>query len=190
MSTFLEDGPLTIKTEYIYAISKKLNPTGTIPLVYISNVLKYMVENLKNSRPEGWVKLFNTRTAEEILKSGFVTGCTDSALVFCTLMRAGGYATKYIEVISKRWLGLDLNDTIEPIKGHAFAEVLLADTTLFIDPDSKKICLDPSREWQYFEIFGTGLDPHEFGLTSFSALKPIFYNFREMKQKAGNITHN
>ncbi|MBU0534743.1 transglutaminase domain-containing protein [Patescibacteria group bacterium] len=187
MITFLEDGHLTIKTEYICNIAKKLKPKGTKPIEYIAYVLGYMVKNLNKKRPEDWIKLFHTRTAEEILKSGFVTGCTDSTIVFCTLMRAEGYSTRYLETISKRWLDLDPNGTKEPIKGHAFAEVVLEDNTIFVDPDSKKICLDPNREWELFELFGTGLDPHDFGLTSFATLKQIFYDYREKKQNAKRV---
>jgi len=185
--TFLEDGHLTIKTEYICNIAKKLNPKGTKPIEYIACALRYMVESLNKERPEGWIKLFHTRTAEEILKSGFITGCTDSTIVFCTFMRAAGYPTKYLETISKRWLSLDPNDTKEPIKGHAFAEVVLEGNKIFVDPDSKKICLDPDREWELFELFGTGLDPHDFGLTSFTTLKQIFYDYREKKQNTVKV---
>lgn len=184
MITFLENGHLAVKTKYICGIAKGLNPKETRPIEYIANVLKYMAENLNKERPEGWIKFFHTRTAEEVLKSGFVTGCTDSAIVFCTFMRAEGYPTRYLETISKRWLGLDPSDTKEPIRGHAFAEVVLKGGTLFVDPDSKKICLDPNREWELFELFSIGLDPHDFGLTSFAALKQTFYDYREKKQNA------
>jgi len=151
------------------------------PLNYIIDVLDFMMDNLGKSRPEEWVEMFRKRGAEEIIKSGFTTGCTDSAIVFCTLVRAAGYPTKYIEVISKRWLDSKENEK-KPIKGHVFAEVMVnKDRWILIDPDSKKICIDSGREWEIFEIYDVGLDSHDFGLTSFAELKKKFFEYREKR---------
>ena len=49
--------------------------------------------------------IFRKRTDSQILEDGFVTGCIDSALAFITLARASGIPAKYVETISKKWVG-------------------------------------------------------------------------------------
>ena len=69
------------------------------------------------------------------------------------------------------------------IRGHAFAEVEINGDWVLVDPDTRRISFNPSKEWDYFEIFGIGLDPHDFGSTSFGEMKRIFLAHRESYNK-------
>lgn len=176
--TFLEDGSLTVKTEYIQNIANKLkcNTIGG-DYEFVINVFKYLNEKLPFDRKENWTSLFNTRTAEEILKSGFNTGCTDVAIVFVAIMRSAGYPAKYIETISKQWLK-DYENSNSKIQGHVFTEVLIENEWVLIDPDSRRILCNKTNEFEHYVVYEQGLDPHELGITDFETMKKLFCDFR------------
>ncbi len=136
-----------------------------------------MHKNLRlESNPEIKNKVFRKRTAQEIIKDGFVTGCTDWALVFIVLTRAKNIPTKYIETIRRRWLDEGKDNEIE---GHIFAEVYLNDKWYIIDPDQAVI-----RGWyDRWVIYKKGLDSWDIGIHNFDELKEQFLKFRDEYRK-------
>ncbi|MCG2808986.1 MAG: transglutaminase-like domain-containing protein, partial [Candidatus Portnoybacteria bacterium] len=69
-------------------------------------ILEWIHNNFENinDNTEKKMKLFRKRTADEIIKSKKLTGCTDYAIVFIALARAKKIPTKYVEAIKKTWL--------------------------------------------------------------------------------------
>lgn len=65
-------------------------------------------------------KLMDTRTADEILRDGTATGCTDKANVFAAIARAAGIPTMVIETLDVTWLNTEGEGRI---KGHAMVKL-------------------------------------------------------------------
>ncbi len=121
--TFLEEGEYTKKTDVVEKITKEitkeLKPTETKEtlLQEISNYVK----DLKYVGHKS--EIFRKRTASEILESGLVTGCTDTALCFIVLARTLGIPTRYVETFNKEWLE-DVKKDLNNIQAHVFVDIL------------------------------------------------------------------
>ena len=128
-------------------------------------------------------KLFRKRTASEIIKQGFVTGCTDSDLVFITLARACGIPTKYVETINKSWL----QKGGRSIQGHQYAQIYDDQNKkwLWVDPMGSRVNIH-SPESEGNVIFKIGLDSWDIGIHNFSELKEEFDRFRSEWLKKQN----
>lgn len=139
----------------------------------IFEVLEWVHKNCKPENDPAYKKEhFRTRTAEEIIESKKLTGCTDYALVFIVLMRASGYETEYAEVIEDRWL----EQGGEDIRGHVFAEVNIDGKTYIVDPQGACI-----KAWygKRYVIFAKGKDSWDIGIKDFKDLREKFEKFRE-----------
>src|SRR3989338_3496155 len=107
-------------------------------------------------------EVWRKRTASQIIEDRFVTGCTDSALVFVTLARIKGIPAAYVESIEEHFLQ---NPEIGDIQGHIFVDVYSERGLVSYNPGhgitdkQRKIYLwspkDPDR--RYTEI-ARGLD--------------------------------
>jgi hypothetical protein len=129
--------------------------------------------NLKETKvAEEKNKLFRQRTAEEIIKSGMVTGCTDWALAFIILARANNLPTKYVEAIRNKWLETGTGDYIE---GHVFAECFIGGKWYIVDPQEGDI----KTAYRRFKIFKKGIDSWDIGIRNFDDLKRQFLEFRK-----------
>jgi len=173
---FLKEGKQTKITENILNITSEF--TGE-DFDLITQILKWIHKNLKpNSNKEIKEKVFRKRTADQIIKDGFTTGCTDIALVFIVLTRAKKISTKYIEAIRRKWMETGDEDSIE---GHVFAEVFLNGKWYIIDPTEACLKFWYDR-WIIYEV---GLDSWDIGIHSFQELKQKFLEFRKqtLKQK-------
>jgi hypothetical protein len=112
------------QTEMGDSIKKIANLLVGNNLRLVRNGLIWVKENLRMKDSEDKNQLFRRRTAEEITKSQFITGCTDAALVFISLMRARKIPAVFVETIDKKWLE---GKNEFPIYGHVYAEVFLDD---------------------------------------------------------------
>ncbi len=139
----------------------------------ISEILDWIFNNFKNieNDKEEKMKLFRKRTADEVIESREVTGCTDYAIVFIALARAKGIPTKYVEAIRKRWLDIGEDNHIE---GHVFVECLINDKWYIIDPQEGTIRSDYRR----YVIYKKGLDSWSIGIKDFNDLKEKFLEFK------------
>ncbi len=115
---------------------------------------------------------FNTRSAEEIIDSGYATGCTDYAIVMCAFLRYLKIPYSYVEVLEKRWLNAPVEE--KRVMGHAFIRI----ENLLVDPQRKIIYHDPEFILSKYEVFGEGQEPHELGLTDFQTNIQKYFDFK------------
>lgn len=87
--------------------------------------------------------VFRKRTGGQIIKDGYVTGCTDLALAFVTLARASGISAKYVETIDKSWLETGGNS----IQGHIYSQIFDDEQNkwIWVDPMGDKVDTPPNR---------------------------------------------
>ncbi|MDP1710327.1 MAG: transglutaminase domain-containing protein [candidate division WWE3 bacterium] len=174
---YLKHGEQTKPLDEVIEISKSIPGDG---FDFVIGVMGWLDKNLKveRNRPD-WNRLFNRRTASQIIEDGFATGCTDVALAFVALCRAKSIPTKYVEVIGKDWLGDQSGKG--KIHGHTFAEIRLKNKWYVVDPD-QKVIYATGNPYRFFEIFGTGLDTWDVGLHSFEELRDKFLEFKKNRE--------
>lgn len=119
--------------------------------------------------------IFRKRTGSQIIKDGYDTGCTDSALAFITLARASGIPTKYIETINEKWL----EEGGTSIAGHIYSQVYDKENEVWrwVDPMGRK--MDTSPEADSRVVFKEGLDSWDIGIRDYESLKELFNEFRK-----------
>jgi predicted transglutaminase-like protease len=170
IDNYLKNGSQTEPSENIRNTAVNFKSVG---LNLIFEILEWLKKNLKETKStEEKNKLFRRRTAEEIIRSGMVTGCTDYALAFIALTRAKGIPTKYVEAIRNRWLDVGDEGFIE---GHVFAECFINGKWYVIDPQEGDI----KTGYQRFRVFKKGLDSWDIGIKSFDDLKKHFLEFKK-----------
>lgn len=176
---FLKEGKQAAITPKIKEVAVSINGEG---LTFVANVLEWMDEHLQ--RQKYTQKLFRKRTADEIIKSGFSTGCTDDALVFIALTRAGRLPAKYVEAIETKWLEKDG----EKIAGHVFAEIFVNNKWYLVDPARREISVKPVPDKNRYMVFAKGLDSWDIGIKSYKDLKEKFLNYRQkyLRKKKSN----
>jgi hypothetical protein len=168
---YLNEGKQTKITEAIEGISNNIEGSN---IEYIFNVLVWMRNTLKTI-PEDIEKnsVFRKRTADEIMRDGYASGCTDYALVFIALSRAKGIPAKYVEAIKCNWLE---DPNARTIGGHIFVECLLNDKWVQVDPQRGTI--HAKTNYNGFEIFDEGLDSWDIGISDFDSLKQRFEDYK------------
>lgn len=166
---FLKQGEQTQITDDISKIASGFSEEG---LDLVVKIIKWIRKNLKsNSDKKVKDKVFRQRTADQIIKDGYTTGCTDIGLVFIALARAKNIPTKYVETIRRKWMESEDEDFIE---GHIFAEVFFNDKWYIIDPT--EACL---KFWyDRWIVFAEGLDSWDIGIRNYQELKEKFIEFR------------
>ena len=170
MKNYLKDTKQIVITDDIKNIADNFRQKNLDLILEILDWVFNNFENTENDKEEK-MKLFRKRTADEIIKSGKVTGCTDYAIVFIALARAKGIPTKYIEAIRKRWL--DIGDE-NHIEGHVFTECQINDKWYITDPQQGVIRTD----YRNYAIYKKGLDSWNIGIRSFDDLKEKFIDFK------------
>lgn len=170
IDTFLKEGEQTKITDNIFKIASEFTEAGFDLIIQIT---KWIHKNLKPSHDKDLkAEVFRKRTAEQIIKDGFTTGCTDVALVFIALARAKKIPTKYVEAIRRKWIE---GGNEEFIEGHVFAEVWLNNRWHIIDPT--EACL---KFWyDRWLIFARGLDSWDIGIHGMDELRKKFLDFRQ-----------
>jgi hypothetical protein len=115
--TFLEEGKYTARANLVRNISEELKQSTRT----LWDAVSRYIANLKQDNSDKG-DVFRKRTASEILESGYVTGCTDTALAFIVLARELGIPTKYVETFDEQ----GLQDTnAKRIQGHIFVDILV-----------------------------------------------------------------
>lgn len=169
---YKDEGQQTKITEYISSIVKNFKKAG---IASVLEILSWIHKNIKEKQlpPEEKSKIFRKRTADEIIRSGFATGCTDFGLVFITLLRARGIPAKYVEAIETEWLEKGGDSSIH---GHVFSEVYFNGEWFIVDPQAALI-----KAWygKRYVIYAAGLDSWDIGIANFEDLKNKFSEFRD-----------
>lgn len=80
------------------------------------------------------------REAKEIWESGLSTGCTDYALVFCTLARQLNIPTTILHTAEYNWVKrLQNHEDCQMHYGHTFCECFFEGKWILVDPTCNKI---------------------------------------------------
>ena len=125
--TFLEEGEFTQRDEGIVAIADQLRNLGSCLWGAVSRRVAKLVRDDSNKDTE-----YRKRTGSQILKSGYVTGCTDSALAFIVLARELGLSTAFVEAYEKEWL----ENPVGHIRGHVYTDLKIGENWNAYDPIS------------------------------------------------------
>lgn len=81
-----------------------------------------------------------SRTAKEIWESGFITGCTDIALVFACFARQLGYPATLLHTAEENWLKrLQTGQDYTMHYGHTFCEVFYQGRWILVDPMKNEV---------------------------------------------------
>lgn len=177
---YLQEGPLTQITPYIKAIAEKINEEG---IYVVFEIFEYLKGNLpfnrhiQSNQHDKFLEWHQRRTAEEILKSGFSISCADDGVVFCTLARAKGIPTKFIQCV-------DLRSYLRPSQkkgpnGHVLCQLLVKDKLYIVDPQAKRLTQynDSSDKGRMYSTRGVdyktaieGLDNQDAGVSNHQEL--------------------
>ena len=89
MEEFLKSGKQTGVTDKIKDIANSVEGDG---FEFLIKLLRWINKSIKYPTPEGIEKndIFRARTADQIIKDGFATGCSDFALIYIAIARAKG----------------------------------------------------------------------------------------------------
>jgi len=162
-----------IQTEITQNIKDIVSGFKTIGLDRIFEVLVWIHKNLKLALNEEYKKeYFRTRTSEEIIESKKLTGCTDYALAFLSLIRASGFEAQYVEAIENKWL----EEEDVRISGHVFVEVKIGEHWYIVDPQGAAI-----KAWygKRYSIYAKGRDSWDIGIVDFKTLQRKFCAFKK-----------
>lgn len=168
---YLTEGKLTNFDKNVKSVLVDINSQG---YEFVLNALQWVKNNLRED-DSNKTELFRKRTAGEIIKSGFHTGCSDRALVFITLARAKGIPTILIDTIMLDYFNQDNPDNLI---GHVFAKVYISNTWYIVDPTAGSISINHHPGLRRYLVFAEGID-FEDGKMLSGSLKPIFKQARK-----------
>ena len=172
---YLKEGEQTKFSPQIRKIGEKIKSEAGNFEEQVRRICDF-VKALKYNK-EGKMKIFRKRTADEIISSGFVTGCTDAALVFIVIARSMGIPTKYIETINSTFFTGNEKERAN-YSGHVYAGVLEKGKGLMRVVDVKKKDMNANPEKDGRVVYGEGLDSWDLGITDFETLKNKFDEYR------------
>jgi hypothetical protein len=167
ITRFLQSGTQTQITPEIQKISADFQGETIEKARQITSFLVRLPQTKFNE------EVFRKRTAAQILTDNYVTGCTDSALVFVALARASGLPAKYVETIDRSWLEKGGSS----IGGHIYGQVFddKEKRWIWVDPMGGQVDIPvPSERVVYKE----GLDSWDIGIKDFDSLQKLFDKFR------------
>jgi transglutaminase-like putative cysteine protease len=168
ITTYPESGMQTEITPEIIAIAQRCEGT-------VQEKVHHIMQFLRTLKYETDTKdeVFRKRTASQIIADGYVTGCTDDALVFIALARASGIPTTYIETVDLDWL----TEGGRPIRGHVYARVEDGDEQRIVDPSARNEHADLEQDGRV--VIAEGLDSWDIGASDFETLAHMQDRFRE-----------
>ncbi len=161
---YLGEGKFTCKGDACIAAANKI--TGEYRIMEIN---KY-IESLETKKKRWWRK---RRTADKIIRDGFVTDSVDQALVFVTLARMEKFPTAYVETVSEDFLEdpdsrvLDRRVFVDIYQLHQWVpcdpvhgRVSKKEKTYFSEPDNKRY-IEIGRGLDFSEIHVNGIHVDE-----------------------------
>lgn len=120
---FLEETEFTEVTPKVQIIVSRFNedrPWRDASMYMKGMETEYNIRGLKRQR-----------SCKEILKSGFLTGCSDRAIVFRTFMLALGIPCRIVDTLEEDWVNVAFEGVI---RGHVFVEFFYKDRWIVYDP--------------------------------------------------------
>lgn len=172
-SRWLKEGEQTKATTRVLKIAKKFKGKDIDSVVQI---LEWIQDNIKKTKSKNVIKILRRRTADQIIKDGFSTGCGDYTLVFVALARAKKIPTKYVEAMSMKW------KKGQSLQGHTWAEVFVDNKWIVVDPTIVSIHFRRKGKIlssiSGYRIFDKGLDAWDLGIKNFNNLKERFMKYK------------
>jgi hypothetical protein len=168
LKKYLSSGLQTQVTPEINKIASEISGTVLEKAQNILNSGSSLVKFQDCNKEE----VFRKRTASQILQDGYITGCTDAALLFITLARASGIPAKDVETIDKEWL----KNGGDQIGGHIYSQIYDESRGwVWVDPMRRKIDSPPENR----VVFKEGLDSWDIGINDSDSLNTKFEEFRK-----------
>jgi len=160
-------------------ITKLETSTKSKELTAIANILTMLNKlNLKLNK-EHFRELYNKRSPEEIMESGFVTGCTDRAILFVELAQRLGIKDIYfVETLHKKWVEAPIVEN-EAVYGHVFVFV----GPYLVDPSKAIIYVNNKLVLQDWVFVGKKRKLAEFGFNDADTLVAGCRKFKEDYKK-------
>lgn len=176
---FLQQGKQTKITSKIQEIADSIEGEG---VNYIFNLLEWVHNNIAYKRgklPKGieFNDIFRQRTADQIIREGYSSGCTDFALAFIAITRAKGIPTKYVECINKSYFNGDL----QRVAGHVFVECLIAGKWRTVDPTAGSLFIN--KNYSKYVVYEKGLDSWDLGIKDLETMREKFIPFAKEYNK-------
>lgn len=163
-SIWLKEGKQTKMTPEIRKIADKFKGNE---FEKIKQILEWMDKNLNSEKDHSKVlKIFATRTADQLIKEKNQTGCHDTAMILVTFLRAVGIPARYLFGISK---------TMTSRGGHCIVEAYTGNKWILIDPSYFQLNLKPERSHFYkeYHIIKKGLDSWGCGIKTHADWKKV-----------------
>ena len=155
ISHWLKEGEQSKITPRIKKIVRKFKGDN---LEEIFQILDWIDKNISSEDDRKKVlKIFASRTTDQLIKEKNDTGCHDTTLLAVTFLRALNIPTKYVLGIDKKL----------PSKGgHCVAEAYIGGIWILIDPTFFQLNLIPERSLFYKEnyVVKKGLDSWDCGI--------------------------
>jgi len=82
------------------------------------------------------------RTAETILESGQVGGCSDVGLAFAYLCQQSGIRAHLVDSINREWI----REPTKTVRGHVYCMVLGQQGWVAVDPTTGRIGVNPIQD--------------------------------------------
>lgn len=119
---YLGEGTLTKQTELIRFIAKRI--IGSTDEEKVRNMIAFLNSEVPIKKANDG-RIFQ-KTAEEILNSRQRTGCSDSAILFCTMARAMGIPAMMVVTFDKDWReNVVKGKNVDKTVGHFYSAVYL-----------------------------------------------------------------
>jgi len=170
--------------EAVEEITKIEAGTDAKTLTTIVSILTVLNKlNLKLEKAH-FKDLYSKRSPEEIIESGFATGCTDQAILLVELaQRLGVKDTYFVETLHRKWIESPaLQD--EAVYGHVFVFV----GPYLVDPSRAIIYVDDKFILQDWVFVGKKRKLAEFGFNNADTLVAGCRKFKEDYKKSKNYT--
>jgi hypothetical protein len=170
ISKYLEAGKQTQITPKMENIAKRISGSTLEKTQKILGMMSQLRTEPSNSQ------IFRKRTADQIIKDRFVTGCTDNVVAFVAAERACGVPAKYVETVDKIWL----ENGGENITGHQYAQIYDAENNqwIWVDPTFGRVNTPaPGDEGRV--IVAEGLDSWNLGMKDLGSMRKTLNAFRK-----------
>ena len=170
---FLQEGGQTKITPEIKQIAESIEGDDLIFIFYLLEWIHNNIAYKGGKLPKGieFNDIFRQRTAEQIIKEGYSSGCSDFTLAFIPIARAKGIPTKYVECINENYFKSNLQN----VAGHVFAECYIRDKWITVDPSAGSLFIN--KNYSKYVVYEKGLDSWDLGIKGLRTMRERFIPF-------------